>query len=277
MFDPYSDLLLMEEAARLAGAAIMRHFQLGEPLSAHLRLMDKGHNNPLTQADLAADQCLRQTLLGNRPDYGWLSEEGTDDPVARMERQRVWIVDPMDGTKEFISGLPQFAVSIGLVERGSPVAACIFNPATRELFSAVRGGGAFCNGQRLQTSRNASLQGARCLASRSETKRGEWRSFAQALHITPMGSIAYKLALVASGRYDLTFTLTPKNEWDYCAGTLLLQEAGGRVSHKEGQPCLFNQKDPKVLSVLASNGPLHEPLLLSLEQTPLSPDRQAVA
>ncbi|MBF0144116.1 MAG: hypothetical protein HQL59_11745, partial [Magnetococcales bacterium] len=77
---------------------------------------DKGHNNPLTQADLAADQCLRQTLLGNRPDYGWLSEEGTDDPVARMERQRVWIVDPMDGTKEFIRGIPEFAVSIAPTE-----------------------------------------------------------------------------------------------------------------------------------------------------------------
>ncbi len=90
-----------------------------------------------------------------------------------------------------------------------------------------------------------------------------------------MGSIAYKLALVASGHFDLTFTLTPKNEWDYCAGTLLVQEAGGSVSHKDGQSCRFNQKDPKVRSVLASNGLLHPELLIFLEKTPLSKDQHA--
>ncbi|MBF0584642.1 MAG: 3'(2'),5'-bisphosphate nucleotidase CysQ [Magnetococcales bacterium] len=271
-----SDLALMEEAARLAGACIMRYYQPGAQIATHVHIRDKSHNNPLTKADLEADQRLRQTLLDNRPTYGWLSEESLDDP-ERLRCQRVWIVDPMDGTKEFSRGLPQFAISIGLVENGHPVAACIYNPATSERFSAIQNGGAQRNGQRIETSQRTALHGASCLASHSETRRGEWKPFEPQLTLTPMGSIAYKLALVASGLFDLTFTLTPKNEWDFCAGALVLQEAGGRISHKDGQPCLFNQKNPRVLSVLASNGRLHDALLSYLEKTPLSPDRQAVA
>lgn len=276
MFTLQSDLALMEEAARLAGSCIMGYYQPGTQIATHVHLRDKSRNNPLTKADLEADQLLRRTLLDNRPTYGWLSEESQDN-AERLHCQRVWIVDPMDGTKEFSRGLPQFAVSIGLVEQGRPIAACVYNPATCELFSAIQGGGTHMNGQRVQVSQHTALHGASCLASHSETKRGEWKQFEQQLILTPMGSIAYKLALVAAGFFDLTFTLTPKNEWDFCAGALLLQEAGGRISHKEGQPCLFNQENPRVLSVLASNGRLHDALLNYLEETPLSPDRQAVA
>ncbi|MBF0583788.1 MAG: 3'(2'),5'-bisphosphate nucleotidase CysQ [Magnetococcales bacterium] len=271
-----SDLALMEEAALLAGSCIMDYYRPGTQVAAHVHLKDKSHNNPLTKADLEANQLLRQRLLTHRPDYGWLSEENLDNS-ERLQRQRVWIIDPMDGTKEFLKGLPQFAVSIGLIENHHPVAACVYNPATRELFSAIHGGGSRLNGHRIQTSQQTELQGASCLASHSETKRGEWERFRPQLTLTPMGSIAYKLALVAAGRFDMTFTLTPKNEWDYCAGALLLREANGQISHKDGQYCLFNQKNPKVLSVLASNGKLHAALLDYLQHTPLSPDRQAVA
>ena len=274
MINLQGDLTLMEEAARQAGQRIMNYYQPGEAIAAHANLKDKGRNNPLTKADLEADQLLHKRLMEGRPDYGWLSEETVDD-AARLARSRVWIVDPIDGTKEFIMGLPQFAVSIGLVEHGVPIAACIYNPAKDELFSACLQGGMRYNGQVVYCSEKAKLQGASCLASRSETKRGEWDTFHSTLEVTTMGSIAYKLALVASGHFDLTFTLTPKNEWDYCAGTLLVQEAGGSVSHKDGQSCRFNQKDPKVRSVLASNGLLHPELLIFLEKTPLSKDQHA--
>lgn len=250
----------------------MHYFKSGNPISAQANLAEKSPNNPLTKADLEADHLLRELLLANQPEYGWLSEETVDDS-NRLSRQRVWIVDPIDGTKEFILGLPQFAISIGLVENGQPVAACIHNPATQELFSAGLGHGAQLNGQPIKTSHKKTLQGATCLASRSETKRGEWDSFKNKLIVTTMGSIAYKLALVAAGHFDLTFTLTPKNEWDFCAGVLLIQEAGGQVSHQNGDPCLFNKKNPKVRSLLASNGPLHAELLTFLKTVPLSPDR----
>ncbi|MBF0096224.1 MAG: 3'(2'),5'-bisphosphate nucleotidase CysQ [Magnetococcales bacterium] len=275
MSDLPSALAVMEAAARQAGTAIMAYFQPGSRVASHVRLQDKGRNNPVTKADMEANRLLHDTLLAAFPDHGWLSEESADSP-DRLCCQRVWIVDPMDGTKEFVKGLPQFAISIALVDAGQPIAACIYNPATAELFTATCYGGAHLNGQRISTSSRQQLPGASCLASHSESQRGEWIPFNQDLMITQMGSIAYKLALVAAGRFDLSFTLTPKNEWDFCAGALLLQEAGGRISHKDGRAFCFNQHNPQVRSVLASNGHLHDLLLRYLESTPLSPDRQSV-
>ncbi len=267
-----SELSLMERAARRAGEMIMTYFRPGENVADSAGVREKNIGNPLTDADLASDRLLRRLLLENRPDYGWLSEESADS-INRVEQERVWVVDPIDGTRGFIRGIPQFAISIALVERGRPIAACVHNPATAELFSATRDGGAHRNGQKITTSDRRTLRGARCLASRSEMRRGEWDAFDDELAITPMGSLAYKLALVACGRFDLTFTLTPKCEWDCCAGVLLVSEAGGTISHKNGQPCRFNRKEPRLRSLLASNGPLHPTLLTRLADTPLSPDR----
>ncbi|MBF0143157.1 MAG: 3'(2'),5'-bisphosphate nucleotidase CysQ [Magnetococcales bacterium] len=267
------DLALMEESIREAGRVVLSYFRPGEAVGGGARLQDKGRDNPLTQADLEADALLRRTLLSARPDYGWLSEETADD-ASRQDCRRVWVVDPIDGTKEFIIGLPQFAVSVGLVEDGVTVAGCILNPAQDALYSAVAGGGARLNGQPIRVTSRENLAGASCLASRSETGRGEWDIFRDRLAITTMGSIAYKLALVASGGFDLTFTLTPKNEWDYCAGELLVREAGGRVTQKDGQPLRFNRPHPSIRSVLASNGLLHDPLLAMLRDVPYGPDKR---
>lgn len=269
------DLFLMQHAAKLAGSAIMNYYRPGKILSSKANVREKSKDNPLTNADTEADTLLKKTLLSERSDYGWLSEETSDNP-KRLACHRVWVVDPIDGTKEFITGLPQFAVSIGLVEKDQPILACVYNPATDELFSAFKGGGTQLNGKPVTVSQRTDLQGASCLASRSETKRGEWDSFKSELVITTMGSIAYKLAMVASGRYDISFTLTPKNEWDYCAGMLLIQEAGGSVSHKGGERCRFNQHSPRITSVLATNGHLHSELLTRLKNTPLSADRHAI-
>src|SRR5712692_6467097 len=131
----------------------------------------KGSDNPVPSADLEADAALREHLSGAFPDYGWLSEETADNP-ARLSRRRVWIVDPLDGTKEFIKKIPEFAVSIALVEDGVPVLGVTYNPTGR-LFWAVRGQGAWCEGQRLQVSPTQRLADATILSSRSETKRRE--------------------------------------------------------------------------------------------------------
>ncbi|MEG3638688.1 3'(2'),5'-bisphosphate nucleotidase CysQ [Magnetococcus sp. PR-3] len=264
---------LMTNAAKQCHDIIMKYFRFGETVGEDANVQDKGINNPLTEADLAVDRFLHEALLTARPDYGWLSEE-TVDNLKRLEKRRVWVVDPIDGTKEFIAGIPQFAISIGLVEDGHPVAAVVYNPASEELFSAYLGGGTTLNGQPIQTSTHAALKDASCLASRSETKRGEWDSFKNELQLTTMGSIAYKLALVAVGRYDMTFTLTPKNEWDFCAGHLLVTEAGGDICRKDRSLFQYNQEHPKTRSVVATNGPLHEPILNRLEDVPLGPDRR---
>jgi myo-inositol-1(or 4)-monophosphatase len=219
-----------------------------------------GHD-PVTEADRALDTVLRQELL--REGEGWLSEESVDDPI-RLQRSRAWVVDPLDGTREFVKGIPEFCVSIGYVEDGRPVAGGIYNPATDETFLGSIDSGVIYNGKPSQPSQRKSLEGALVLASRSEVKRGEWKVFDNLnLNIRPMGSVAYKLALVASGLADVTFTLTPKNEWDVVAGAALVQSAGGFVSTLEKTDLIANRRDP-LLSGLLASGPFLKKQLLAL-------------
>src|SRR3984885_14202894 len=182
-----------------------------------------GHD-PVTEADRAVDAILRKTLL--RAAEGWLSEETVDD-FTRLDKQRVWVVDPLDGTREFVAGIPEFCVSIAMVENGIPIAGGICNPATNETFVGSLESGVTYNGRPVKSSQRAKLHGASVLASRSEMKRGEWDAFkGTELNVKAMGSVAYKLALVAAGLADVTFTLTPKNEWDVAAGAALVTAAG---------------------------------------------------
>ena len=219
-----------------------------------------GHD-PVTEADRALDAVLRKELLRNGE--GWLSEESVDDPI-RLEHSRVWVVDPLDGTREFVQGIPEFCVSIGYVENGRPVAGGICNPATNEIFLGSIESGVTYNGESAQASQRKTLDGALVLASRSEVKRGEWKAFENcSFKIRPMGSVAYKLALVSAGLADVTFTLTPKNEWDVVAGAALVQNAGGFVSTLENTGLIANRRDP-LLSGLLAGAPLLKDKLFSL-------------
>src|SRR5271155_6285807 len=219
-----------------------------------------GHD-PVTEADRALDAVLRKELL--RDGEGWLSEESVDD-YTRLEKSRVWVVDPLDGTREFVQGIPEFCVSIGYVENGRPVAGGICNPATNEIFLGSLESGVTYNGNPAQPSQRNTLDGALVLASRSEVKRGEWKAFENSgFKIRPMGSVAYKLALVSAGLADITFTLTPKNEWDVVAGAALVQSAGGFVSTLERTALTANRRNPLLPGLLAS-GPLLKDKLLSL-------------
>lgn len=221
-----------------------------------------GHD-PVTEADRALDAALRKELL--RADEGWLSEESVDDPV-RLQRSRVWVVDPLDGTREFVEGIPEFCVSIGYVENGNPVAGGIYNPATDETFLGSVDSGVLYNGKPAQPTQRKNLESALVLASRSEVKRGEWKAFENSsLSIRPMGSVAYKLALVSAGLADVTFTLTPKNEWDVVAGAALVESAGGFVSTLEKTSLTANRRDPLLSGLLACGPFLKDELLALLE------------
>lgn len=241
-------------AARAAGAIIRSLYHTDYPVDY------KGTDSPVTIADREANQKIHEILQGAFPAYGWLSEE-TADSAARLSCQRVWVVDPLDGTKEFIERIPEFAVSIALIEDGVPLLGVAYNPIQDRLFWAVRGQGAWCDHRRLHVSRTERLAEATILASRSETKRGEWRDFAPLFRIRPTGSIAYKLSLLASGEADASFTLVPKNEWDICAGTIIVEEAGGMVTSLTGQPVMFNQPQTLLRGLVASNGILHAQIL----------------
>jgi len=263
-----AELSVALAAAREAGQAIRRYYRNAYEVE------DKSPDNPITDADREADRILRERITAAFPQDGWLSEETRDDP-ARLAKERVWIVDPLDGTKDFIGGIPEFALSIALWVEGEIALGVTHNPATGELFYALRGGGAWqvADGskerRRLQVTSRGRLEGCRVLASRSEYGRGEFEGFLVPLEIVPTGSIAYKLALVAAGRADATWSQGPKSEWDIAAGVLLVTEAGGRVTDLEGAPHRFNQPRPAANGIVATNGHLHEAVMALLETHPV--------
>jgi len=262
----YADVLQRIEAALQAARAVFERFTPGA-IETEYKI---GHD-PVTEADRAVDSVLRQTLL--RDGEGWLSEETADNP-SRLDKERVWIVDPLDGTREFVLGLPEFCVSIGMAENGKPVAGGIYNPATQETFLGSIDSGVTYNGRAAYISQRKTLEGAIVLASRSEVKRGEWNAFENlSFQVRAMGSVAYKLALISAGLADITFTLTPKNEWDVVAGAALVLSAGGFISTLEKTPLLVNRRDPLLSGLLASGPCLRDPLL-ALAEPYLRPGEQ---
>ena len=249
------ELTLARKAARAAGDILRGHWRRGD-----YQIGSKGKDNPVTEADLEADRSLKRLLHDPFPEYGWLSEE-TADSEARLKCRRVWIVDPLDGTKEFIQGIPEFCVAVALVEEGHPVLGVTYNPITREMFWSARGMGCHLNTEAVRVTRTRVLRRANVLASRSETARGEWEVFHGRLKVSPTGSVAYKLALVAAGKGDATFTRSPKNEWDIASGAALLAEAGGTMTDIHGTMIRFNQRRVKVAGMIADNTVLHEQLV----------------
>jgi myo-inositol-1(or 4)-monophosphatase len=254
MTSSYSDILERIEAALQSTHEIFSRFTPGAVDTEY-----KAGHDPVTEADHAIDAALRLHLL--REGEGWLSEESVDDRL-RLAKERVWVVDPLDGTREFVQGIPEFCVSIGFVEKGRPVAGGIYNPATKETFLGAVDCGVTYNGKPVTATERSSLKGSVVLASRSEVKRGEWKAFQDAsFEVRAMGSVAYKLALVSAGLADITFTLTPKNEWDVMAGAALVQSAGGFVCTLENTRLTANNSNPLISGLLAGGRYLKTDLL----------------
>ena len=210
----------------------------------------KAGDDPVTEADRAADALLRQILpvAGD----GWLSEETRDEPSSRVGRRRVWIVDPLDGTREYVTDIPEWCVSIGLVEDGRPVAGGIHNPVKGQLVVGAIEIGVTLNGKPVQPKPCPTLAGAEVLASNSEVKRGEWDAFrGEAFRVVSCGSVAYKLGLVAAGLTDATWTFVPKHEWDVAGGAALVLASGGMVYNLDGTPATFNHENPKLPGFVA--------------------------
>jgi myo-inositol-1(or 4)-monophosphatase len=245
-----------DDLARIARALEQAAEALRPFVSGSVAHVLKERGDPLTEADLAVNEVLRATLP--RAGEAWLSEESADDD-HRLAHGRVWVVDPIDGTQEFVQGIPEWCVSIGLVEHGVAVAGGIHNPATGETVLGAVGQGVRLNGAPARVTNPPGLDRAVVLASRSEVRRGEWDRFADAPFVVrPCGSVAYKLALVAAGLADATWTLVPKSEWDVAAGAALVRAGGGRVLHADGSEPRFNRADPRLPDFLAGGAGLLE-------------------
>ncbi len=253
------ELAVAVDLARRAGALLMQTRDSG------LVVRYKGVDDPVTQADIAADALIRDGLGLRFPEDGLLSEETADDPI-RLRRERVWIVDPIDGTSNYARGRDQFAVSIGLAIQGEPMLGVVFNPARDELFAGALGLGATLNGISVSTTQVSDVNSASLLVSSSEWREG---LNALPLPIRPISSIAYKLALVAGGLADGTFTANARFEWDVCAGAALVMAAGGVSSLRDGRPLRLNQPSPRLpWGILAAGKSLYAPLLEAVKELP---------
>jgi myo-inositol-1(or 4)-monophosphatase len=251
--DRSCDFRLLLETAQEAAQLALSFFQ--RPLSTKR----KADGTSVTEADLAVDALLAERLRSSRPDYGWFSEESAEHG-SRLGRRKVWVVDPIDGTRAFIQGKDDWTVALALVEDGQPTLAVVVNPMRNEIFHACAGGGAFLNGRKITASNCSSLTDARIAASDGILSKPIWREPWGKLTPVWANSLAYRLALVACGKIDAAFALNPKWEWDVAAGALLVNEAGGRATTPSGQPLIFNTAHAKVQGFLAAAPNLHQML-----------------
>jgi len=255
---PANDLALLIRAARTAGQIAARFWQQAP------RSWEKpGSQGPVTEADIAIDAMLHEMLSGARPDYGWLSEESRDAP-ARLSARRIFIVDPIDGTRAFMKGERAFAHSLAVVEDGVPHAAVVFLPMLGRLYAGARDAGATLNGTRIRATGRAALDGAAILIASSALRPQFWAGPVPRIdaHLRP--SLAYRMCLVAEGRFDAMITIRDSWHWDSAAGALIVGEAGGVVSDRGGAPLKFNTASAVSAGLVAAPPALHAKILRRL-------------
>ena len=248
----------MTGAAQEAGRIALR-FWKRDPES-----WDKGDGaGPVTEADLAVNRMLQADLCAARPGYGWLSEE-TEDSAARGGADRLFIVDPIDGTRAFIAGEEHFAHSLAVAVRGRVVAGVVYLPAIDRLYAAVEGGGATVNGVPLRASDRATMEGASILSTKANFLPEQWPGGVPDLKRSFRSSLAYRLCLVAEGRYDGMLTLRESWEWDIAAGSLIADRAGAAVSDRAGAALRFNTPLARNAGVVAAAPAVHRALIARL-------------
>lgn len=256
---PASDLPLLIDTVRMAGRVATSF------VGKTAKRWDKpGNGGPVTEADMAVNDLLQQVLMSARPDYGWLSEE-TEDGTDRLARDRVFIVDPIDGTRSFTEGANTWAHALAVAERGEVTAAVIYLPLRGLLYTAARGQGAYLNGIPITASEIEVFDQATILAAKPVMAGERWAygacpPFKQAYR----PSLAYRLGLVAQAKFDAMLTLRASWEWDIAAGALIVSEAGGTISTQRGAPLQFNSVDPRLDGVVAGGPALHRALVEAL-------------
>ncbi len=248
-----ADRALLNNAVSEAGVIALSYYQ------KKLKTWMKDGDSIVTEADIAVNEHLHRTLAQVRPHYGWLSEE-TEDDAHRLQRTRVWVVDPIDGTRAFAKGKPHFTISVALVEAGRPVLAALFNPATDEFFEAEIGQGALLSGKPIKVGHRCEIKGARMAAHGPMFKHPAWREPWPEMEIIERNSVAYRIALVACDAADAALALNTKNDWDLAAADLILHEAGGRFTSHDGKVLIYNREIPRHRSLLAAGPELYDAL-----------------
>jgi myo-inositol-1(or 4)-monophosphatase len=251
---------LMASAVREAGALALNAFR-GEQ-----KIWMKSGNSPVSEADLAVDALLRDRLVSATPDFGWLSEESVDDP-ARLAAPAIWVVDPIDGTRGYLAGQPDWTISVALVAEGRPIVAALYAPATDELFIATVGEGASRNGVAIVATGGAGLAGARIAAP--HRRLHQLAAIDENIVAEPkVHSLALRIARVAQGALDVAFAGGNSHDWDLAAADLLVHEAGGALTTLGGQAVIYNRPAPVHNALVAAGRIRHAALLEVIRARP---------
>lgn len=249
-----TDLALLIDVARSAGALALDYQARGLTVAA------KDDRSPVTDGDFAVNALLKERLLAARPDYGWLSEE-TVDNADRLERRRVFVVDPIDGTTAYLNKEPWFTVSLAVVEDGRPVAGVVYAPALDHLYSGEAGGAPQLNGSAIRVGGRRELERCAMLADQRALNAAEWPP----MEVARRNSIALRLCLVAGDSFDAAASVSTLHEWDLAAGDLIASLAGAVVTDSQGAALAYNRADPTARGLICANDTLHSLILETLQ------------
>jgi myo-inositol-1(or 4)-monophosphatase len=256
------DLALLKDVARDAGMLAL------DMMRAGAKAWDKSPGNPVTEADIAVNNLIAKRLRGARPEYGWLSEETRDNPADRTQ-DKVWVVDPIDGTKAFVKGDTGFCVAIARLDGGKPAAGVIYNPNFDELLHARVHGGAFLNDRPIRVSQTAKVNCRMVGQPDVFAREDAFQRWPGMELIRPMpNAVAWRICLVAAGRWDAMVALNPKNDWDLAAAVLLMHEAGGTATDRYGEPFVFNRASVLQNGIVAAGAALHPLIMERLHNRP---------
>ncbi|HEX2216959.1 MAG TPA: 3'(2'),5'-bisphosphate nucleotidase CysQ [Xanthobacteraceae bacterium] len=248
---------VLAAAVREAGALALQKFR------SQFKSWTKGQNSPVCEVDIAVDELLRERLAKPTPEYGWLSEESADDP-SRLEAAAVWIVDPIDGTRAFISGREDWVISAALAQGGRPIAAAIYVPVEDALLLAVAGKGATLNGAPIRPRDGPEFEGARVAGPKRQIDILQARHRVEA--VPKVHSLALRLARVATGTLDIAFAGGNSHDWDLAAADLIVHEAGGVLTTLDGCRLTYNRPDPVHTPLVAAGRVRHADLMRLLRE-----------
>lgn len=255
------DGALLEATVREAGALAQAMFR------TELKNWTKGASSPVSEADIAVNDLIEGRLRHATPEYGWLSEESADDPV-RLTQRRVWIVDPIDGTRGYLAGREDWCVSVALVEDGVPILAAVFAPVSDEFFFAARGQGATRSGVPIRATTGKALDFSRMAGPKPIIERLGLPRDGAAIH-PRIGSLALRLCRIGDGLLDVAFAGGQSRDWDLAAADLIVHEAGGRMTMLSGEPIGYNRREVTHGVLVAAGRDRHGSIIEHFRNHPL--------
>ena len=244
--------MISDELKKNCKFAIIEAGKIALNLQKKVKVKYKSENQPVTNADIEINNYLLDFLKQKTPNFGWLSEESVDDR-SRFDSDFFWCLDPIDGTRSYILGKPEYTISLALIKNFKPIFGIVYNPSTKEYFHAEENKGAFCNKTKIKVNSKRKFEYCSLAVSNSEINILKSYNFFNSNNVKRIGSIAYKIALVAKGEIDIAISLTKKNDWDLAAADLIIREAHGTIMDTNGKKIIYNTQDLKINSIMAAN------------------------